>query len=73
MNTIIIALIIALLWGISPVIYKLILNDISHHTVLTISGFTFFIATIIYAIINYEKLELKNTNKLIYIALISFF
>ncbi len=72
MKSIITAFIIALLWGISPVAYKLLLNDISHHTILFISGITFFIATVIYSIFNKKSIILIKIDKIIYISLISF-
>ena len=69
------AFIVAIIWGISPIIYKSILNDLSYHTVLIFSALTFFIASIFYTFIYYKEISLDiklYPHKLIYIALYAF-
>lgn len=69
------AFIIAIIWGITPVIYKIILNDLSYHTVLIFSALTFFIASIFYTFIYYKEIssDIKiYPHKLLYIALYAF-
>jgi hypothetical protein len=51
------AFIVAIIWGITPIIYKSILNDLSYHTILIFSGLTFFIASIFYTIIYYKEIS----------------
>jgi transporter family protein len=69
------AFIVAIIWGITPIIYKSILNDLSYHTVLIFSALTFFIASIFYTIIYYKEIsnDIKiYPHKLLYIALYAF-
>lgn len=50
-----IGILIALLWGIRPVLQKKILNDISPETVMIIGGTLYFIFICIYAYFNKDK------------------
>lgn len=71
----IIAFIIAIIWGINPIIHKLLLNDISYHTIIIFSGITFFIASLIYSYIYYKDIYKdinKENNKIIYIIICAF-
>jgi transporter family protein len=71
----IIAFIIAIIWGIIPIIHKLLLNDISYHTIIIFSAITFFIASLIYSYIYYKDIYNdinKQNNKIIYIILCAF-
>jgi uncharacterized membrane protein len=70
-----IGILIALLWGIRPVLQKKILNDTSPQTVMIIGGVLYFILICIYAYFNKEKVfkeisELTSEHKKI-LALIS--
>jgi len=69
------AFIVAIIWGITPIIYKSILNDLSYHTILIFSALTFFIASIFYTFIYYKEISLDiklYPHKLIYITLYAF-
>ena len=69
------AFIVAIIWGITPIIYKSILNDLSYHTILIFSALTFFISSIFYTFIYYKEISLDiklYPHKLIYIALYAF-
>jgi len=71
----IIAFIIAIIWGIIPIIHKLLLNDISYHTIIIFSAITFFIASLIYSYIYYKDIYNdinKQNNKIIYIIFCAF-
>ena len=50
-----VGILIALLWGIRPVLQKKILNDISPETVMMIGGTLYFIFICIYTYFNKEK------------------
>ena len=50
-----IGILIALLWGIRPILQKKILNDISPETVMIIGGTLYFIFICIYAYFNKDK------------------
>jgi len=47
---IIFALFVAFLWGIAPLVHKVLLSEMSFKTVLVISSFTYFICTILFAL-----------------------
>jgi transporter family protein len=71
----IIAFIIAIIWGIIPIIHKLLLNDISYHTIIIFSAITFFVASLIYSYIYYKDIYNdinKQNNKIIYIIFCAF-
>ncbi len=69
------AFIIAIISGITPIIYKIILNDLSYHTVLIFSGLTVFIASLFYSIFYYKEISLDiktYPHKLLFIVLYAF-
>jgi uncharacterized membrane protein len=55
-------LLIALLWGIRPVLQKKVLNDISPQTVMIIGGVLYFIFVSIYGLINKDHILKEITN-----------
>jgi len=76
MNTIILAFFVAIFWGISPVINKIILIDVSYHTIIFISGLTFFISSLFYCYIYKKQISIDleiHKNKIIYIVIVAFF
>ena len=57
-------ILIAILWGIRPVLQKKILNDISPETVMVIGGILYFVLICIYMSFNKDKVfnELNKIN-----------
>jgi drug/metabolite transporter (DMT)-like permease len=75
MEIILLAIIIAIIWGINPVLQKKLLNELSFETVFVISGILYFFALMIYLIINRDKIEFEKIdgNKMkIFIAIMLF-
>ena len=58
-----IALLISFLWGLSPIIHKVVLFDVSHHTTMVISSMFYTLCTIGYATY-YRKELLQDATKL---------
>lgn len=52
MNTILLASIVALLWGITPIIHRMVLKHVTHYTVMFISAIVYFIFTMLYVYYN---------------------
>lgn len=50
-----VGILIALLWGVRPVLQKKVLNDISPPTVMVIGGILYFIFIMMYGFINKEN------------------
>lgn len=57
-DVLVFALLIAFLWGISPIIHKQVLHSISMYTAMVISGFFYVMCTIIYML--YYRHEVKK-------------
>ncbi len=75
MNTNILAFSVAILWGITPIIYKVFLQDVSYNLVICISGIVFFIVSLFYSFMNYDQISKEiyiHQNKIIYIVVIAF-
>jgi DME family drug/metabolite transporter len=75
-----IGIIIALLWGVRPILQKQIVYNTSPETIMVITGALYFIFIAIYFIIYKNKvtneiyqLDKEQTKILIFIALVSFF
>lgn len=51
-----IALFIAFLWGLSPVIHKNVLGTLSHHTTLVVSSAFYTVCTVVYAWYNWNHI-----------------
>jgi transporter family protein len=75
-----IGVLIALLWGIRPVLQKKVLNDISPDTVMIIGGTLYFIFISIYTYFNKDKIfnELYKINDeqkkiFVFISVVGFF
>jgi uncharacterized membrane protein len=80
MHFIIVALFIALLWGIQPLLQKNLLHDISTHTILVLSNLIFTVCLVIYAYLyrqiildDFEKLKTEHWKLLIFSAVICSF
>lgn len=80
MNFIIIALFIAFLWGIQPLLQKSLLGDISSHTIMILSNVIFTTCLIIYGYFyreiildDFKKLESSHWKLLIFSAVICSF
>lgn len=57
-----IGILIALLWGIRPVLQKKVLHDISPQTVMVVGGILYFIFIIIYALTNKDNVIKEISN-----------
>jgi uncharacterized membrane protein len=57
-----VGILIALLWGVRPVLQKKILNDISPQTVMVIGGILYFIFIMIYALTNKDNVAKEISN-----------
>jgi drug/metabolite transporter (DMT)-like permease len=55
-----IALCIAFLWGLTPVIHKHVLNTVDKKVVMVLSGMFYFTALIIYAAINWNTIKTES-------------
>lgn len=74
-----IGFLIALIWGIQPVLQKKMLTNLSHESVMIIGGLLYFVLILIYFLINKNKVtkEINTLNDeqkkmLLFIAIISF-
>lgn len=63
MNFVIVALIIAFLWGVQPLIQKTLLNELSTHSVLLISNIIFTLCLLAYSIV-YKKIIIQDVQKI---------
>jgi uncharacterized membrane protein len=57
-----VGILIALLWGIRPVLQKKVLNDISPQTVMVVGGILYFIFIMIYAMTNKDNVVKEISN-----------
>ena len=76
MVNIVLAFIIALLWGVSPVVFRIILHDVPNSFVMLISSIVYIIGTMIYIFVfDYKNIMLSLTtkNKLIPIIILTTF
>jgi uncharacterized membrane protein len=62
-NVIVFALLTAFLWGLSPVIYKHVLNDIHPNSLIVISSLFYFVSCLIFVWWNRSTL-MANQNKI---------
>jgi magnesium-transporting ATPase (P-type) len=77
MNFIFVSLLIALFWGISPILHKKVLNNIDTKLVLILNGFFYTLCLIIYTIYNwkdfnqeYNKIDNNNIYTLAFISIV---
>jgi uncharacterized membrane protein len=80
MNFVVVALFIAFLWGVQPLIHKELLHEMSHHTVMMISNIIFTVCLIIYGYLyreiildDFKKLETNHWKLLLFSAIICSF
>lgn len=75
MINIILTFIVALLWGITPVLFRIVLHNVPNTFVMLISGIVYLIGTLSYIIIyDYKNIKFDIIKKYIpHISIISFF
>lgn len=63
-EAVLIALLISFLWGLSPVIHKTVLNNVTPHTAMVITSVFYTICTIVYALYFEQNIanDMKNIN-----------
>lgn len=75
-TNIITAIIITIIWGISPVFQKKLLKDLSYETVMITSGIIYFLFLMIFGLlmrdnINFNRIDRKMVNTFILISLMT--
>lgn len=80
MKEILLALTISFLWGIQPILYKILLEQISYKIIMILSGFVYFLCLLIFLLVNYNdfRYEMRNItmsqiNIIIFISIITIF
>ena len=63
METIVVAVIITIIWGMIPVLQKNLLNKMSYETVMVTSGLLYFTGLMIYWWANKKRVQIRDISK----------